>query len=68
MKIIKPFLGFPGGPVVKTVLPLQGAQVSSLVGKLGSCMSGNVDKKEKKSPPKPDLSKFIVRNNEDKRH
>lgn len=26
--------GFPGGPVVKTELPYQGAQVSSLVGEM----------------------------------
>ena len=29
---------FPGGPMVKTVLPLQGAWVRSQVGKLRSCM------------------------------
>ena len=29
---------FPGDPVVKTALPLQGAQVQSLVGELTSCM------------------------------
>ena len=30
--------GFPGGPVVKTELPNQGAQVSSLVGEIRSRM------------------------------
>ena len=29
---------FPGNPVVKTALPLQGAQVRSLVEELRSCM------------------------------
>ena len=29
---------FPGGPVVDSVLPLQGARVRSLVGDLRSCM------------------------------
>ena len=34
----KLFRGFPGDPVVKTVLPVQEAQVQSLAGKLGSHM------------------------------
>ena len=37
---------FPGGPVVKTALPLQGAQVRSLVGELGSHMPRSTAKKK----------------------
>ena len=33
---------FPGGPAVKTNLPVQGAQVQPLVGELGSYMSHGV--------------------------
>ena len=40
---------FPGSPVVKPALPLQGAQVWSLVGELRSRMPGNGAKKKKKS-------------------
>ena len=36
---------FPGGPAVETMLPLQGAQVRSLVRKLGSRMPRGVVKK-----------------------
>ena len=39
---------FPGGPGVKTALPLQGAQVQSLVGKLRSHMPCGVAQKKKK--------------------
>ena len=37
----------PGGPVVKTVLPVQGAQVQPLVGELRSLMSQGVAKQRK---------------------
>ena len=42
---------FPGGPVDKTVLPLQGAQACSLVGELTYCMLCGADTtlKKKKS-------------------
>ena len=38
---------FPGVPVVKTELPLQGARVRSLVGELRSHMPQGVAKKSK---------------------
>ena len=38
---------FPGGPVVKTLLPLQGARVPSLVGELRSPMARPKKKKKK---------------------
>ena len=37
--------GFPGDPVDNTLLPMQGAQVQSLVGELRSHMSLKVAKK-----------------------
>ena len=37
---------FPGSPVVRTLLPLKGAQIQSLVGELRSHMLGGVDKKK----------------------
>ena len=37
----------PGGPVVKTLLPMQGAQFQSLVEDLRSCMPHSVAKKKK---------------------
>ena len=40
-------MDFPSGPVVKTVLPLQGAQVRSLVGELRSHMLRGAAKKIK---------------------
>ena len=43
---------FPGCPVVKTVLPKQGAQVESLVGKLRSYMLHSAPRKKKKKPAK----------------
>ena len=39
---------FPGNKAVKTVLPLQGVQVQSLVGELRSCMPSGEAKKGKK--------------------
>ena len=39
---------FFGGPVVKTVLPMQGAQVQSLVGELRSHITHAVATKKKK--------------------
>ena len=39
---------FPGGPVVKTLLPEQGAWVQSLVRELSSCMLCSKKKKAKK--------------------
>ena len=40
---------FPGGPVVKTVLPLQKAQVRSLVWKPRSHMPGSMTEKKKEN-------------------
>ena len=40
-------LGFPGGPVVKTVLPLQGTQFQSLVVELRSHMPSSMAKLNK---------------------
>ena len=43
---------FPGGPAVKTLLPLQGAQIQSLVSsvkELRSCMLCSAAKKKEKS-------------------
>jgi len=40
--------GLPDGPVVKTLLPLQGARVQSLVRELRSHMPSSVAKKKKK--------------------
>ena len=40
---------FPGGPAVKTVLPLQGTWVQSLVGELRSHMPRSTAKKKKKN-------------------
>ena len=46
-----PFGDFPGGPVVKTALPLHKAQAQSLVRKLGSHMPhGGQKNKNKKTP------------------
>ena len=42
------FGGFPGGPVVKTAFPLQGAWVQSLVRELRSHMLIHCKKKKKK--------------------
>ena len=42
--------GLPDGPVVKTLLPLQGARVQSLVRDLRSHMPSSVAKKKKKRP------------------
>ena len=39
---------FPGGPVVKTMLPMQGVQFRSLVGELRSHLLYGAAKKEKK--------------------
>ena len=39
------FLEFPGSPVVRTLLPLQGAWVRPLVGELRSCMPQGMAKK-----------------------
>ena len=41
--------GLPDGPVVKTLLPLQGARVQSLVRELRSHMPSSVAKKKKKT-------------------
>ena len=43
--------GVPGGPVVETVLPLQGAQVPSLVRELRSHRPWSTAKKKRKMPP-----------------
>ena len=44
------FWDFPGGPVVKTALPLQGPRVQSLVGELKSYMPwGQKTKQNKKT-------------------
>ena len=43
------FRDFPGDPVVKTLCPLQGARVQSLVGELGSCMLCDAAKKKNKN-------------------
>ena len=42
-----PRLGISGGPVVKTVLPMQGTQVPSLVRELRSHMLPDTAKKKK---------------------
>ena len=42
------FWDFPGDPVVKPALPLQGAWVLSLVRKGGSCRPSGLAKKKKK--------------------
>ena len=47
---------FPGGPVVKTVLPMQGAWVQSLVRELRSHMLHSTAKKKK-------LKKIIIKIN-----
>ena len=39
---------FPGGPVVKTVLPSQGAWVGSLFRELQSCMPQSAAKEQNK--------------------
>ena len=39
---------FPGGPVVKTMLPMQGVQFRSLVGELRSHLLYGAAKKDKK--------------------
>ena len=39
---------FPGGPVVKILLPLQGVRVHSLVRELRSCMPHSASKKKKR--------------------
>ena len=44
---LQKFRNFPGAPVVGTLLPIQGAQVQSLVGELGSYMPHSVAKKKK---------------------
>lgn len=41
---------FPGGPVVKDTLPLQGTLVPSLVGELKFCMQHDMPKKKEKKP------------------
>ena len=46
LKRLKPTKDFPGGPVVKTVLPLQGARVQSLVMELKFHMPHGVAKRE----------------------
>ena len=43
---------FPGGPVAKAVLPLQGPRVQSLVGELGSHMPGSTATRNKKGNKK----------------
>ena len=48
----KDFGDFPGGPVVKTLLPLQGAQVWSLMGELMCCMPWSAVRKKKKEGKK----------------
>ena len=47
---------FPGGPVVKTVLPMQRTWVPSLVGKLRSHMLHGLTEKNKKNP----ISSLVV--------
>ena len=39
---------FPGSPVVKTALPMQGARVPFLLGELKSCIPYGTAKKKKK--------------------
>ena len=44
-----PWRDFPGDPVVKTALPMQGARVPFLLGELKSCIPyGTAEKKKKK--------------------
>ena len=47
---------FPGGPVFKTVLPLKGMQVRSLVGELRSHRPLGVAKKSRAGHPGPTQS------------
>ena len=55
------FKDFPGGPVNSdSVLPIQGAQVQSLVGKLRSHKPSSVGQEKKGSPPKMKVSEHML--------
>ena len=52
--------GVPGGPVVRTTLPLHGTQVRSLVGELKFHMPYGTAKKKKSTQPLVGVSAFPV--------
>ena len=56
---------FPSNPVVKTVLPLQGTWVQSLVGELRSYMLYSTAKRFKKRLKKKKKRQILVTNSSD---
>ena len=50
---------FPGGPVVKILLPLQGVRVHSLVRELRSCMPHSASKKKRERERKRETASAL---------